>query len=87
MKDILRIGSLKPHLRGSGFDTEVLTDVLHKDFWEATAFISFRRVYEWTRVPMGLLPSVNFFKKSMSVQIFNGPLYRTCEVYILRDDL
>ena len=33
---------------------------------------------------MGLLPSANF-KKSMSVHILNGPLYRTCEVYI--DDL
>ena len=34
---------------------------------------------------MGLLPSANFFKKSMSLHIFSGPLYRTCEVYI--DDL
>ena len=34
---------------------------------------------------MGLLPSANFFQKSMSVHVFNGPLYRTCEVYI--DDL
>ena len=34
---------------------------------------------------MGLLPSANFFQKSMSVHILSGPLYRTCEVYI--DDL
>ena len=34
---------------------------------------------------MGLLPSANFFQKSMSVHILNGPLYTTCEVYI--DDL
>jgi len=49
------------------------------------AFISFRGINEWTRVPMGLLPSANFFLKSMSVHVFNGPLYRICEVYI--DDL
>ena len=34
---------------------------------------------------MGLLPSANFFHKSMSVHLHNKPLYRTCEVYI--DDL
>ena len=30
-----------------------------------------------------LLPSANFFQKTMSVHIqINDPLYRTCEVYI-----
>ena len=58
---------------------------LHKSYWAATAFISFRGIYEWTRVPMGILPSANFFQKSMSVHILKGPLYTTCEVYI--DDL
>ena len=32
-----------------------------------TAFITFRGIYEWTRgpgVPMGLLPSANFFQKA-----------------------
>jgi len=58
---------------------------LHKSCWAATAFISFREIYEWTQVPMGLLSSANFFQKSMSVHILNGRIYRTCEVYI--DDL
>ena len=34
---------------------------------------------------MILLPFAIFFQKTMSVHILNGPLYRTCEVYI--DDL
>ena len=34
---------------------------------------------------MVLLPSANFFQKSVSVNILNGLLYRTCEVFI--DDL
>ena len=87
MKDMLqRIGSLKPRVFGVADLTPGFYQMpLHKDCWAATAFISFRGIYEWTRVPMGLLPSANFFQKSMSVHIFNGPLYRTCEVYI--DDL
>ena len=36
-------------------------------------------------VPMGLLPSTNFFQKSMSYYVFREPLYQICEVYI--DDL
>ena len=42
-------------------------------------------MYEWTRVPMGLLPSAIFFQKSMSYYVFSEPLYQICEVYI--DDL
>jgi len=29
-----------------------------------TAFITFRGIYEWTRVPMVLLPSANCFQKA-----------------------
>ena len=87
MKEMLqRIGSLKPSVFGVADLTQGFYQMpLHKNCWAATAFISFRGIYEWTRVPMGLLPSANFFQKSMSVHILNGPLYRTCEVYI--DDL
>ena len=35
--------------------------------------------------PDGIITIRNFFQKRMSVHIFNGPLYRTFEVYI--DDL
>jgi hypothetical protein len=34
---------------------------------------------------MGLLPSANFFQKSMGVYILNGLIYNICEVYI--DDM
>jgi hypothetical protein len=34
---------------------------------------------------MGLLPSANFFQKSMGVHILNGLIYNICEVYI--DDI
>ena len=33
-------------------------------------------------MPMGLLPSENFFQKSMSYFVFREPLYQICEVYI-----
>ena len=57
----------------------------HENSRAPTAFICFRGVYECTRVPMGLLPSANFFQKSMSYYVFREPLYQICEVYI--DDL
>ena len=87
MKKMLqRIGSLKPSVFGVADLTQGFYQMpFHKICRAATAFISFRGIYEWTRVTMGLLPSANFFQKSMSVHILNGPLYRTCEVYI--DDL
>ena len=50
-----------------------------------TAFITFRGIYERTRVPMGLLPSANFFQKSMGVYILHGLIYNICEIYI--DDM
>jgi hypothetical protein len=50
-----------------------------------TAFITFRVIYEWTRVPMGLLISVNFFQKRKGVHVPNGLIYNICEVYI--DDM
>jgi len=47
-----------------------------------TAFIKARGIYELTRVPMGLLPSANFFQKRMDVHVIHGPIYNICEVYI-----
>jgi len=87
MKEMLkRIGSLKPKVFGVADLTQGFYQMpLDERCWPSTAFKSFRGMYEWKRVPMGLLPSANFFQKSMSVHILSGPLYRTCEVYI--DDL
>jgi hypothetical protein len=42
-------------------------------------------IYDWTRIPMGLLPSANFFQKCMGVHILNGLIYNICDVYI--DDM
>jgi len=86
MKKMLRIGSLKSKVFGVTDLTQGFYQMpLEERCWPSTAFISFGGIYEWKRVPMGLLPSANFFQKSMSVHILSGPLYRTCEVYI--DDL
>ena len=87
MKSMLqRIGDLRPQVFGVADLTQGFFQMpLHENSRAATAFISFRGIYEWTRVPMGLLPSANFFQKSMTVYIFAAPLYRSVEVYI--DDL
>jgi len=58
------IGSLRPTRFAivdlmSGF-FQMPLDLLFRQY---TAFITFRGIYEWTRVPMGLLPSANFFQK------------------------
>ena len=85
-KMLQRIENLKPSVFAVAYLTQGFYQMpLHKDSSAATAFISFRGIYEWTRVPMGLLPSANFFQKRMSVHILNGPMYRTFEVYF--DDL
>ena len=84
MRDMLmRIG----HQRPKCFAVADLTSgffqmPLHETCRKYTAFISFRGIYEWTRVPMGLLPSANYFQKSMSVYVLNDLLYKICEVYI-----
>ncbi len=51
----------------------------------ATAFITFRGIYEFTRVPQGLLPSANYFQQTMTEVVLPGLTYNTCEDYI--DDL
>jgi transposase InsO family protein len=87
MKQMLqRIGSLRPRRFGTADLTSGFFQMpLHEDCRVYTAFITSRGIYEWTRVPMGLLPSANFFQKSMSEYVFYGLLYTLCEVYI--DDL
>ena len=87
MKEMLvRIGSKRLQYFGVADLTQGFYLMpLHENSWTPTAFICFRGVYEWTHVPMGLLPSANFFQKSMSYYVFREPLYQICEVYI--DDL
>ena len=80
---IERIGSLRPARftiadLTSGF-FQMSLDLPCRQY---TAFITFRGIYEWTRVPMGLLPSANFFHKNMGVHVLHGLIYNICEVYI-----
>jgi hypothetical protein len=79
-----RIGSLRP----SQFAIADLTSVffqmpLNETCRPFTAFITFRGIYEWTRVPMRLLPSANFTQKNMGVHILYGLIYITFARYIL----
>jgi len=81
-----RIGNLRPKFFGiadltSGFFQMPITD----ESMQSTAFITFRGIYEWTRVPKGLLPSANYFQKMMAEYVLHGLIYIICEVYI--DDL
>ena len=87
MKEMIeRIGSQRPARFAiadltSGFFQMPLDEPCR----QYTAFITFRGIYEWTRVHMGLLTSANFFQKSMGVHVLNGLIYNICEVYI--DDM
>jgi hypothetical protein len=81
-----RIGSTRP----SRFVLADLTSgyhqmPLHEDCIEATAFITFRGIFEWRRVAMGLLPSANYFQRTMQQEVLKELMYVVCEVYI--DDL
>jgi transposase InsO family protein len=84
MRDMLeRIGSHRPRRFAIADLTSGFFQMpLHPACQIYTAFITFRGIYEWTRVPMGLLPSANFFQKSMSTYVLHGLLYSQCEVYI-----
>jgi len=67
------------------FTSGIFQMPLHEECRRFTAFISFRGIFEWTRVPMGLLPSANYFQKSMGVYVLHDLLYKCSEVTI--DDM
>ena len=80
---IERIGSLQPaRFAIANLTSGFFQMSLYKPFRQYTAVITFRGIYEWSRLPMGLLPSANFLQKSMGVHILNGNI---CDVYI--DDM
>jgi hypothetical protein len=61
---INRIGAKKPTVFGSADLTMGYYQMpLHEDCVPLTAFITFRGIYEWNRVPMGILPAANYFQK------------------------
>ena len=85
MKEMIeRIGSQRP----ARFAIADLTSgffqmPLDKPFRQYTTFITFRYIYEWARVPMGLLPS-DFFQKAWTYT-YSTASSITYEVYI--DDM
>ena len=81
-----RIGSKKPMIFG------VLD--LTKGYYQAplseaakhyTAFITAQGLYEWNRVPMGLMGAPAYFQRVMTTIVLAGLMYRACEVYM--DDI
>ena len=86
-KEIIeRIGNQRPaRFAIADLTSEFFQMPLDEPCRQYTTFITFRGIYEWTRVPMGLLPSANFFQKSRGVHVLNSLIYNICEVYI--DDM
>jgi hypothetical protein len=50
-----------------------------------TAFITATALYEWNRVPMGLMGAVAYFQRIMQTVVLAGLIHVNCEVYI--DDI
>jgi transposase InsO family protein len=47
-----------------------------------TAFITIMGVFEWLRVPMGLIGAPSYFQQVIATVVLAGLLYVTCELYI-----
>lgn len=50
-----------------------------------TAFITACALFEWNRVPMGLMGAPSYFQKMMTTHVLAGLLHNSCEVYM--DDI
>ena len=50
-----------------------------------TAFVTSCALYEWNRVPMGLMGAPSYFQRIMSTIVLAGLMYKSCEVYM--DDI
>jgi hypothetical protein len=55
-----------------------------KDSQKYTAFICFMGVFQWKRLPMGIMPAGSFFQAMMAA-IFVGMIYMFLEIYL--DDM
>jgi len=81
-----RLGRKHPNIFGSADLTQGYFQMpLSEECRKETAFITYRGLYEWTRVPMGIFPSANYFQHIMQEEILLELLYNICEIYI--DDL
>lgn len=50
-----------------------------------TAFITAKALWEWNRVPMGLMGAPSYFQRVMTTVVLAGIMYNSCEVYL--DDI
>jgi hypothetical protein len=83
---LTRIGSKRPTIFGIADMTSGYWQMpLHPDCCPSTAFITFRGLYEWTRVPQGMILSANYFQKMMTEEVLRELMYTVCEDYI--DDI
>jgi hypothetical protein len=83
---LTRIGSKKPRIFGIADMTSGYWQMpLHPDCCPSTAFITYRGLYEWTRVPQGMILSANYFQRMMTEEVLRDLMYDVCEDYI--DDI
>ena len=50
-----------------------------------TAFITAKALYEWNRVPMGLMGAPAYFQRVMTTVVLAGLMFNSCQVYM--DDI
>jgi hypothetical protein len=83
-------------LANTKYTTDVAETVLDltKGYYQAplserskhlTAFITSSALFEWNRVPMGLMGAPAYFQRIMSTIVLAGIIYLLCEVYM--DDI
>ena len=83
VRDATTFWELRPKFFGIADLTSVFFQMpITDESMLSTAFITFRGIYEWTRVPTGLLPSANYFQKMMAEYVQYSLIYILCVVYI-----
>jgi hypothetical protein len=83
---LIRLGMHRPKYFGKlDFTSGYHQIPLDKKSWKYTAFITFRGIFEWMRVPMGLKGAPSFFQGILVSLVLAGLIYIICELYI--DDL
>ena len=84
IKDMLtRVGESRPELFAvfdltSGYYQAPIDEESRK----YTAFKTRRGVYRWKRLPMGLTDAGSYFQHQLTVNVLNGLMHNTCELYL-----
>jgi hypothetical protein len=80
---LIRLGTHRPKYFGKlDFTSGYHQIPLDKNSWKYTAFITFRGIFEWIRVPMGLKGASSFFQGILVSLVLAGLIYIICELYI-----